>query len=243
MSDERKSVSISGAGKLGGGEYGRVTISGSGKVDGDLVAEELRISGSGKVSGRTEAGQITVSGSARFDGDVVAEEIRVSGSTRVDGGVETKELTCSGSFRAGGHVSAEYLKATGSLGVGGDAEADIFRASGGFDIDGLLSADKIEIHIGGRCRAREIGGERIEVRRAGGSLLAGLVRILGVGAGVSRLETTLIEADQIVLEDTTADVVRGKEVEIGPGCRIGTVEYSEALKVHEDAEVKERKKR
>ena len=104
-----------------------------------------------------------------------------------------------------------------------------------------LTADKIEIHIGGRCRAKEIGGERIEVRRASHSLLAGLVRILDVNSGVSRLETTVIEADEISLEDTTADVVRGKRIEIGAGCRIGTVEYEEKLSVRDDAEVRDRR--
>jgi len=31
----------------------------------------------------------------------------------------------------------------------------------------LLSADEIDIRLGGNCRAREIGGERIAVRRTG----------------------------------------------------------------------------
>ena len=42
MSDERRSISMSGAGKLSGGDYARVSIAGAGKVDGDLKAEEIR---------------------------------------------------------------------------------------------------------------------------------------------------------------------------------------------------------
>jgi len=239
MSEERKSVSISGSGKLGGGEYARVSISGSGRIDGDLVAEELRISGSGKVSGRTEAGQIAVSGSAGFGDAVVAEEMRVSGSTRVAGSVEAKELTCSGSFRAEGDVSAEYLKSSGGMRVTGDVESDIFKASGGFEIDGLLSADKVEIHLGGRCSVREIGGEKIHVLRPsslGGAFLLGLAKILG-GGGPAELRATQIEGDEIHLENTIADIVRGKKVGIGPGCKIGTVEYADSLDVDDDASV------
>ena len=62
------------------------------------------------------------------------------------------------------------------------------------------------------------------------------------GRGTAELRATLIEGDEIHLEDTSADVVRGKRVEIGPGCHIETVEYSEQLDIHPDAEVKNQTK-
>ena len=245
MNDEKRSASLSGAGKLSGGDYTRVSISGAGKVSGDLKAESLRISGAGKVEGRTDALQITVSGSGAFGGEVVAEEMRVSGAARVDGNARVKELKCSGSYRVKDSIFAEYVKISGVLRVGGDVEADLFKASGGFEIEGLLTADKVEIGLGGRCHAREIGGERIDVRRGGcrerGILLDGLVRMFS-GRGTAELRATVIEGDEIHLEDTTAEIVRGSRVEIGPGCHIGTVEYSERLDVHPDAEVKKQTK-
>ena len=245
MSEERRSASLSGAGSLGGGEYTRVSISGAGKVNGDLIADELKISGAGKVQGRTEAVHITVSGSGSFSDAVIADEMKVSGSAKVDGSVDAKELKCSGTFRATGDMSSEYIKVTGHIRVGGDVESDIFKASGGFDIEGLLSADKIEIRTGGRCQAREIGGERIDVRRGGfrekGIFLDGLIKIF-TGGGAAEVRTSTIEGDVIHLEDTVADVVRGKRVEIGPGCRIASVEYSESLEIHDSAAVERQTK-
>ena len=38
-----------------------------------------------------------------------------------------------------------------------------------------------------------------------------------------------IEGDDVDLEYTQADVVRGRRVRIGEGCSIGRVEYSESL--------------
>ena len=38
-----------------------------------------------------------------------------------------------------------------------------------------------------------------------------------------------IEGDDIELENVEAEIVRGKYVRIGHGCRIGTVEYGENL--------------
>ena len=244
MSDEKRSVSISGSGRLGGGEYARVAISGSGRIDGDVVAEELKISGSGRVSGRTEAGQIAVSGSGKFAGAVRADEMRISGSAKIEGPIDAKEFKSSGSFHAEGDVAAEYFKSSGSFQVAGDVEADIFKASGGFDIEGLLSADKVDIRLAGRCAAREIGGERIHVQRPeslGAALLSGLAKML-TGGRTPELRTAQIEGDEIHLENTTADVVRGTRVEIGPGCKIGTVEYTETLKVHDDSDVERQQK-
>jgi len=62
------------------------------------------------------------------------------------------------------------------------------------------------------------------------------------GKGTAELRANVIEGDEVHLEDTTAETVRGKTVEIGPGCQIGTVEYSDKLDVHPNAEVKDRKK-
>ncbi|MCX6095059.1 MAG: polymer-forming cytoskeletal protein [Candidatus Bipolaricaulota bacterium] len=206
MSDERRSISLSGAGKLSGGDYARVSIAGAGKVDGDLKADEIRISGAGKFSGKTEAVQISVSGSGVFDGPVTADEMAVSGAGRIEGDAKVKEMKCSGSFRVSGNLSSEYVKLSGQ---------------------------------------REIGGESIHVERGGlrekGIFLDGLVRMFWRGAA-AELTTTSIEGDEIALEDTTADVVRGKRVVIGPGCHIKNIEYTETLEVHENAEVGKRTK-
>jgi len=245
MNDKRNSASISGAGTIGGGTYDSVSISGAGKVTSDLTAETVRISGAGKIQGRTEATNITASGSAVFSRDVIAEEMRVSGSARVDGQVRVKELKCSGSFKTGKGISSDYVKVSGNLRTEGDVETEIFKATGGFRIGGLLSADRVEIRLGGRCEVREIGGERIEVIRGGwkekGILLDGLIKLF-TGGGAAELHTGQIEGDEIKIEDTIANIVRGKQIEIGPGCQIESVEYSRSLRIHPDAKVKKQTK-
>jgi len=240
MSEEKKSVSVSGAGVIAGGSYSRVSISGAGKISGDLYAEELRMSGAGRVNGHCEVVHLIVSGTGKFEKAVIADEMKVSGVAKVEGPVKVKELKCSGTFRASEGISSEYVKVSGQLHVGGDLESEIFRASGGFDVRGLLTADRIEIHPGGRCRAREIGGAKIDVRRYSSrehaGLLNSLMRALSSAWG-GEVEAELIEGDEIYLENTKADVVRGKQIHIGPNCEIGLIEYSESLTVHDDSEV------
>lgn len=43
------------------------------------------------------------------------------------------------------------------------------------------------------------------------------------------------------MQNTEADVVRGREVVISSGCKIGCVEYSVSLKVEDDGQVGERR--
>ena len=74
-------------------------------------------------------------------------------------------------------------------------------------------------------------------RNAASSKEHQLVFRVGINLG-----DVIIEGDDIHLENTIADTVRGKRIAIGPGCRIGTVEYTETLSVHDDAEVKEQRK-
>jgi cytoskeletal protein CcmA (bactofilin family) len=245
MSEEKRSVSVSGAGVIDGGSYSRVSISGAGKISGDLYAEELKMSGAGSVNGHCEVVHLTISGTGKFTKDVIADEMKVSGVAKVDGAVKVKELKCSGTFRAAESISSEYVKVSGMLHVGGDLESEIFRASGGFDVRGLLTADRIEIHPGGRCRAQEIGGAKIDVRRYGNrdraGLLDSLMRALSSAWG-GEVEAALIEGDEIYLESTRADVVRGKQIHIGPNCKIGLIEYSESLKVHDDSDVEKQTK-
>ena len=50
MSD-KMDMRISGSSTMPGGEYGKVSISGSGKVQGNLKCESLSCSGAGKVKG------------------------------------------------------------------------------------------------------------------------------------------------------------------------------------------------
>ncbi|HRU22306.1 MAG TPA: hypothetical protein P5113_06475, partial [Candidatus Bipolaricaulis sp.] len=90
----------------------------------------------------------------------------------------------------------------------------------------------------------EIGGENIDIRASSGfNFGISLSRGLRFGVGIGTLTVGEIEGDQVHLEATTADVVRGKIVHIGPGCRIGRVEYTESLDVHPEAEVREKIKR
>lgn len=52
-----------------------------------------------------------------------------------------------------------------------------------------------------------------------------------------QLTAEVIEGDQLYLEYTHAEIVRGNTIEIGPGCVIKRIEYKTSLEVDESAKV------
>jgi len=236
-----RNVTISGSGRIEGGTYGTVKIAGSGKVVGDLTAEEFKAAGSAKVEGNLKAQKFEAAGSFKCEGDLEAEEAEAAGSFAVAGRLKAKELRLAGSARAKS-ITGGYLRAGGSLHVEENVEVETFRLTGAFEIGGLLSADRVEVELEGRAQVREIGGEKIVVRAGekslGGILSAALHFIFGPGAPQELLAET-IEGDEIELEATEAKLVRGGRIKIGPGCRIERVEYTETLEVAPEAVVKE----
>lgn len=231
---------ISGAGKIEGGTYGTVKIAGSGKVTGDLSAEEFRAAGSAKVEGHLKAKRFEVAGSFRCEKDLEVEEGEAAGSIHVGGKVRAKELKLAGSAQVQA-ITGGYLRAGGALTVAETLEVETFRLSGAFEIGGLLSADRVEVELEGRSRAREIGGEKITVRVSPKGLGGFLSQTLGLffGKTVKELEVETVEGDEIELEATRAKLVRGGKIKIGPGCQIDRVEYTESLEIAKEAVVKE----
>ena len=61
--NEHIDMKISGSSSMPGGEYGKVSISGAGKVQGSLKCEELHCSGAAKVHGDVDcAGELRTNG-------------------------------------------------------------------------------------------------------------------------------------------------------------------------------------
>lgn len=207
---------INGLGSSSGGKFNFVQINGKGDINGDLECRELQINGL-----------------AHVDGNVKADTIRVSGKSDFRGNVSGKHFVIDGMTEIGGGVSVETVENRGMLRVVKDCGSEAFTSQGGFAVGGLLNAGKIDITLYAECKAREIGGEKIEIRAGHGlDLGLGIRKFIGSlfpGLPINPvLITDSIEGDDIYLENTTAKKMCGQNVKIGPGCRIDTVEYKDS---------------
>ena len=181
----------------------------------------VHINGTGHIMRAVKTSELKVRGGATFDGDVSCDSTTVSGTATFMSSLEAKSIKISGSAK-----------------IDGDCNADKFNSTGLFQTGGLLSADTIDVKLSwGASSAREIGGENITIKMG-----PGLSVTQTIFRHTPHLKTDSIEGNEILLESTTAKVVRGNNVTIGEGCDIRLVEYSGVLKKMGNARIEEERK-
>jgi len=237
---EKKSgdLFINGIGSSNGGSFEEVTINGIGTVNSDIDCSLFDCNGVGTVKGSIRSEKAKVNGRVKIKGALESQELSIEGAVKIDENLTIKKLRASGRTVIDGSVKGEKVQIKGLFKVNGDCEAEIIQVESHLSIGGLLSADEINLKLYGECRAKEIGGQTITVRGSRGSLVSSLLKPFKK----TQLITDLIEGDQINLKSTSAKIVRGRNVKIGPDCNIGVVEYTGDISVANNTIVGETRK-
>lgn len=240
MADVRHDLRINGDGSASGGSYNNATINGNGQIHGDVECVDFVCNGNADIAGSINAKSIKVNGHTNFAGNVTAQSLQINGNCAADGDVSGGDLKINGFADIKGNLRGEQIKQTGGITVKGDCNAESFATMGGFTIGGLLNADSININLHYRCKVREIGCEKIEVKVGREFQLLRIIKSLLIPKGFYELllETDVIEGDVIDLEQTKAKVVRGNDVKIGKNCDIDLVEYRNSFQETDNAQVK-----
>nr|WP_304217920.1 polymer-forming cytoskeletal protein [Fredinandcohnia onubensis] len=236
--ENKGNLVINGMGSSGGGSFNKVLINGKGNVQGDVDCNDFSINGTGSVTGNIKGEHGKINGSGVIEGSIEFDRFTIDGTGSIRGNVKVNKMTISGKGKIGGSLRGEEIKIRGNATIEEDCEAEEFKGEGGFAIGGLLNADIIDISIAGECRAKEIGGQTIKVKKGIFRFLNNLFKSV---YPVS-LKTEIIEADEIEIEYTTAKMVRGKNINIGPNCEIDVVEYTGTFSQDPSAKVKEARK-
>jgi cytoskeletal protein CcmA (bactofilin family) len=176
------------------------------------------ISGTGSVKGNLEAAEVNVSGQGIMDAVVQCDRVTVSGMMRASS-VIVDEVHVSGLLETEEDISAEDAVIHGCVKAGG-----------------LINAERLEVTFDGESCADSIGGSSIRIRRKG-TVASAIQRLLGRKDGGCFLVNGGVEGDEIDLEYVIAESVTGKNIKIGPGCRIGRVVFSGTYQCSEEAEV------
>jgi cytoskeletal protein CcmA (bactofilin family) len=196
---------IAGRGTVPAGEYDKVSISGSGRLFGEVRCNNFSASGSTKGESVTCAEHFKISGSSSFSGSAKALNIRTAGS-----------FSCGGDL-----IAEEQIHVSGSLRVGGDMQAESVRIAGGLQCNGALHAERIALQADKQMQLKSITGGSIRTRRKPISIF--FKRRVSV--------TTAIEGDELDLEYAIAPRVTGHTVMIGKGCKIDLVQYREKIEI------------
>lgn len=244
-----KDVSISGSGKITGDlQCESFKISGSGKVDGAITTNEFKISGSGKVTKDLKCSNGVISGSGAVQGSVVAEKFKISGSGKIQGNFSGEYLTVSGTSTICGKINATNVDVSGVIKGTKGVDGELININGSIITQGMINGDEVNIGLNGNCEVSEIGASKVRVCEYVNminSIFNKMNRII-VGLFIKDygyLKVKTIEADEIYLENTIADVVRGEKITIGRGCSIKLIEYKNNLeKIDSNSTIEEERK-
>ncbi|MGG1680099.1 cytoplasmic protein [Neobacillus sp. NRS-1170] len=227
---------INGSGSYPGGRYDKISIRGEGTIVNNVDCSSFHVYGTSEAVENVKTGSVKILGEAEIKGNIEAEETLIMGTLSVGSRAQLKKIKILGLLEVGERLFGDQASIKGSIVVNGDVEYETFDSSGGFEIKGLLTADTIKVGLRyGQSTAEEIGGGKITVKKKKNSLLP-------FGKEVGTLKVKVIEGDEIFLENTTADIVRGNQVKIGQGCQIGLVEYREHLSQDSQATIKTKTK-
>jgi cytoskeletal protein CcmA (bactofilin family) len=241
--DAKQELKVSGYMKLPGGTYNDLMINGGLELTSGIVCRDVHVNGLLGVNGSLKARQVKVDGRMSVSGEFEADELNARGRVELGGRSKIRIFKADGSAEVKGSIDASEIYLRGELKSQEGINADYFYSQGMFRIGGLLNADRIRMDIYARCFADEIGGGEIRAGRSEtwfGRFMSNVFGSFGIFEGY--LEANIIEGDDIHLEHTHAKVVRGNNVVIGEGCRIGLVEYKNEFKQFNSLVVEQSKK-
>ncbi|GMA51463.1 hypothetical protein GCM10025857_28200 [Alicyclobacillus contaminans] len=187
-------------------------------------ARNVRITGTSESSGGRFQ-RLTVLGDCTFHGAVECKSLRGMGEVEVNGNLTVGGLRMMGNMEVHGNLEVTTANVLGEMQVSGDCTGDVLTLRGAFNVDGLLSADDLRVKLYGPSRVRDMGGASLVVRKRYGK--------------AAELVAEVIEGDEVNLQFTTAEVVRGRRVVLGRGCRVKRVEYQDVFEQNSDAVVEE----
>ncbi|MDR0267680.1 hypothetical protein [Paenibacillus sp.] len=224
---------ITGNGQSGGGFFRNVKIIGDAVINNDTDCEMFKCLGNSELKGSLRTGSVSCNGSFMIAGNASGGSFRTQGELRVGGELLAESISITGELTVGGRISVEKAKITGEIRVHKDCQMEEMQVRGMVDVNGMVNAEQVDFKLHGHSRMRELVGGQITVKKGVGLPLLGK---LFKGSDGS-LTAEMIEGDTVVLENTKADVVRGRSVMIGSGCRIGLVEYKDEFKQDSGAQV------
>ncbi|MCX7772536.1 MAG: hypothetical protein N2376_05415 [Clostridia bacterium] len=172
--------------------------------------------------------KIAINGTASMTGSIESESLQINGVGKANGILTTDKAEINGTL-SGTDIKARKIVIRGIADFSGNIEAENFDLNGNIKCS-TINAEEIDIKLKGHANVNELVGSHITVKVKEPSFT-----FFNVQVKPSVLVVKLIEADEIYLEHTEADVVSGSRVQIGKGCRIGRVEYRENLKIANDA--------
>ncbi|WP_240371732.1 polymer-forming cytoskeletal protein [Anoxybacteroides rupiense] len=235
-----RNLTVNGSALTSGGTFRNVTIRGDATISGDVQCAKWKVFGNADVSGNMTAEWLNIFGQANIRGNVHVKTIKLFGQADIRGNTNVDDMRLRGAAHIQGNITGGAIHGYGEMNVSGDCETESFSVKGVVQIANTLNAERVDLSLYfADSRISEIGGKTIRVKRSKWNVMD---LFKGMANTSARLMTEIVEGDEIYLEHTSAQIVRGDRIIIGPGCDIELIEYQTSLQQSERAVVKEKRK-
>jgi cytoskeletal protein CcmA (bactofilin family) len=192
------------------------TLSGTGKVQGDVDVTRAQIDGSVSVKGKLVAVHVAVEGAIEVTGETrVAQTLAIHGTGRFEAALRAQDLSTQGSIEVAGTVEVPgRAQLNGHLIASGELKIGQLDFKGRIETSGSWTAASITGELEGASRVPYIRVGPIRLSRA---------RRLFARHG-SSLTVDRIDATEAYLENVDCEFLCAERVTLGPGCHIAQVE-------------------
>lgn len=193
--------------------------------------QDFNFGGVGSIKGG-EYGNITIKGVGNCSEDFKADLVRIEGVFNAKGALKANMLDCGGIADFNSDIRAKKIVVEGIVSTTKEAkiEAEEIICKGVIKAGGEVSADMIRVE--GCITADEIVGDRIYIDTDHHPRF--LSRILRRW----RSEIRLIEATTIELRGVNVTSVNGKDITIGPECKIENIDCNGLLYIDRSSYVR-----
>ena len=187
--------------------------------------QDFSFGGKGTMNGG-EYSTIIIYGIAECTGTLRAEHLHIDGIFKCAGAVAADVVECDGAAEFSAGVCAKKFFVDGVAKLE-RLEADEINCDGFIKAEEEVSADIM--HVDGCIHAKEIVGDHISINSRSGKIAGLLAR--------KTSSIKLVEATTVKLRGVTAQKVSGKDIVIGPHCKIKNIDCSGTLRLDKKAKV------
>lgn len=214
--------------------------------------DNMIVNGSAVFPDGFEALKVRIDGTIKCNGDAVCSSIKCNGSARFFDGMDIRELYCDGSLISSGTqpVKIEMIYCNGAAKFFSDVISETIDISGSLNTENGCSLNAKKVFCDGSIIVN--GDINTDMLNADGFIFANTInakkvyinsvpnrKLKKLLAKKPDTAISLINADEIELINVKVSKIVGKNIKIGTGCVIESIECSGNLSIDENAEVSE----
>lgn len=240
--------------EIKGGNFNKVIITGSAVLNGNIICKNFLLKGTCNANGDIESKNMLLNGKASIKGNVKTQKAKLQGLAAIKGNVEVEDLIIAGKVAIEknldcgelsipgvasieGNIKSEVIYISGASHIKKDIIAESFVLSGGMVHEGCIEAKDVSITLGTESKLNNVKCKSIKIKRPENTAKLFSKLIKKMIKNEVKIKCSKIEGEKIYLENTEADLVRGKIIIIGEGCNVKKVEYSDEFRIVENGKV------